>query len=312
MAGLPRYSVVIPVFNSESVVAETVRRTCAFFDVFDPSYEVVLVNDCSRDGSWEVISGIARSNPRVHAINLLRNAGQHAANLCGFRHSRGDWVVTIDDDLQNPPEEIAKLVEKAREGYDLVIGEFRQKQHASYRKLGTRLIRALNRRIFGQEKDLVLSNFRLIRRDVVDRINAYRGAYPYIPGLCLLYSSRRANTLVEHHPRHVGESNYNWRRILTLVAAILFNYSSFPLRVVAGIGMVVALGSFALGLYYLIEGLWSRASVPGWTTIVVLLAFFNGMLMVMIGMLGEYIVRIINQISSSDPYVVSATVGTDE
>ena len=118
--------------------------------------------------------------------------------------------------------------------------------------------------------------------------------------------------MVEHHPRHVGESNYNWRRILTLVAAILFNYSSFPLRVVAGIGMVVALGSFALGLYYLIEGLWSRASVPGWTTIVVLLAFFNGMLMVMIGMLGEYIVRIINQISSSDPYVVSATVGTDE
>lgn len=307
----PNYSVVIPVYNSDAIVAETVQRTIGFFEEFDPSFEIILVNDGSPDNSWDVISSMARNDPRVVAINLLRNSGQHAANLCGFRASRGRWLVTMDDDLQNPPEEIARLVEKARDGHDLVIGQFREKQHAGYRKLGSRVIRALNRQIFGQPRDLVLSNFRLIRRDVVDRINAYRGPYPYIPGLCLLYTACPANTDVDHHARKVGTSNYNGRKIAFLVAAILFNYSSFPLRVVAATGMGVAVVAFALGIYYLIDGVISKSQVPGWTTLVVLLAFFNGVMMMMLAILGEYVVRILNQISVNDPYVVADQVRTD-
>ncbi len=218
----------------------------------------------------------------------------------------------MDDDLQNPPEEIAKLIAKAKEGYDLVLGEFEQKQHASYRRIGSKIIRLLNRRIFGQEKDLVLSNFRLIRRDVIDRICAYRGPYPYVPGLCLMYSHKRGNALVEHHPRRVGRSNYNWRKILHLVAAILFNYSSAPLRFVAFAGGIVSTCSFVLGLYYLIARFVHHDSVPGWTTIVVLLAFFNGVVLTMLAMLGEYIIRIVSQISNSDPYIVRECVNSDE
>jgi len=308
----PQYSVVIPVYNSEGIVGKTVKRTCEALEVQGVTFEIILVNDGSPDDSWNVIADIARRDPRVIAINLLHNSGQHAANLCAFRESRGEWVITMDDDLQNPPEEIARLAEKAHEGYDLVLGEFRQKRHASYRRLGTRVIRLINQHIFGQEKDLTLTNFRMIRRDVVDRICAYHGPYPYIPGLCLMYSARRANTLVEHHPRKVGESNYSWRRILQLVAAILFNYSSFPLRVVAGIGIIIALCSFVLGAGYLLSGFFSQTRVPGWTTLVVLLSFFNGVLMVMLAMLGEYVVRIINQISTSDPYIVSEKVDADD
>src|SRR5690606_13282896 len=111
------------------------------------------------DGSWSVLEAAVRDNPAIVAIDLLRNSGQHNANLCGFRAARGEWVVTMDDDLQNPPEEIAHLVEKAREGHDLVIGRFHAKQHASYRRLGTRLVRWINQRVFGQERDQVLSNF---------------------------------------------------------------------------------------------------------------------------------------------------------
>lgn len=307
----PTLSIVIPVYNSEGVVGETVRRTCRALEDDRVTFEIILVNDGSRDGSWKVIADIARTDSRITAINLLKNSGQHAANLCAFRQSRGDWVVTMDDDLQNPPEEIAKLVTKAAEGYDLVLGEFEQKKHASYRKLGSRVVRFINQRIFGQEKDLVLTNFRIIRRDVVDRICAYRGPYPYVPGLCLMYSAHRANTLVRHDPRKVGQSNYDLRRILTLVAAILFNYSSLPLRMVAGIGAIVSLGAFLLGAYYLAEGLFSRSPIAGWTTLVVLLSFFNGMVMVMLAMLGEYLVRIINQISTSDPYIVSEKVHLD-
>lgn len=304
----PRFSIVIPVFNSEAMVAETVKQTCAAMESWAPSFEIILVNDGSPDGSWEIIAELARADARITAINLLHNAGQHAANLCGFQAARGDWVVTMDDDLQNPPGEIRKLVAKAEEGHDLVLGRFDRKQHASYRRLGSRLVRFINRRIFGQEKDLVLSNFRLVHRDVVDRICAYHGPYPYIPGLCLMYSHKRANAVVAHQARKIGQSNYTWSRILKLVAAILFNYSSFPLRMVAALGGVIAIGAFVLGLFYLVAGLVSDSAVPGWTTLVVLLSFFNGIMMLMLAMLGEYVVRIINQLSTAAPYTVAEQV----
>lgn len=306
-----RYSVVIPVYNSEGIVAETIRRTVEFFEAQHLGYEVILVNDGSTDGSWPVLQATAESLPNVVAINLLRNSGQHNANLCGFRHATGDWLVTMDDDLQNPPEEIAHLIRKAAEGYDLVMGRFQEKQHAGYRRLGSLLIQLINRRIFGQEKDLVLSNFRLIRRDVVDRVCGYRGPFPYIPGLCILYSARRANVLVEHHPRRVGVSNYSLARILRLVSTILFNYSSFPLRLVASAGMIMALGSLLLGSFYVVYGMLYGSSVPGWTTLVVLLSFFNGTMMLMMAMLGEYLVRIISQITMADPYFITTVVRKD-
>lgn len=303
-----KYSVVIPVFNSEGIVADTIRRTVAYFTSANLKYELVLVNDGSTDGSWSIIKEAAEAQPHIIAINLLRNSGQHNANLCGFRHATGDWLITMDDDLQNPPEEIGLLIEKASAGYDLVLGRFQEKRHALYRKLGSYLIRVINRKIFGQEKDLVLSNFRLIHRDVVDRVCNYRGPFPYIPGLCLLYSGRRANVLVEHHPRRVGVSNYSFSRILVLVSTILFNYSSYPLRFVASLGIVMALGSLMLGGFYLSYGLLYGTSVPGWTTLVVMISFFNGMVMLMLAMLGEYLVRIIGQITMADPYFVDAVV----
>lgn len=310
-AAAPQYSVVIPVFNSQDIVRETLRQTAAFFESRGLDYEIIAINDGSRDDSWAQLQAAARDNPRIVAIDLLRNSGQHNANLCGFRAARGQWLVTMDDDLQNPPEEIAHLIAKAAEGFDLVIGRFQHKQHASYRKLGSRLVRWMNQRIFGQEPDLVLSNFRLVRRDVVDRVCAYRGPFPYIPGLCLLYSGRRANALVEHHARSTGSSNYNLRRILSLVSTILFNYSSFPLRLVAALGLATAALSLLLGLYYLLTGVLGGARVPGWTTLVVLLSFFNGVTMLMLGMLGEYVVRIINQLTMSDPYFVRQVIGRD-
>jgi glycosyltransferase involved in cell wall biosynthesis len=307
----PLYSVVIPVFNSQDIVRETLRRTAAFFESRALDYEIIAVNDGSHDRSWEKLEAAARENRNIVAIDLLRNSGQHNANLCGFRAARGQWLVTMDDDLQNPPEEIARLIEKAGEGYDLVIGRFQQKQHAGYRRLGSRLVRWMNQRIFGQEPGLVLSNFRLVHRDVVDRVCAYRGPFPYIPGLCLRYSGRRANAPVEHHARSTGASNYNLRRILSLVSTILFNYSSFPLRLVAALGLATAALSMLLGLYYLAEGLMGDTRVPGWTTLVVMLAFFNGVTMLMLGMLGEYIVRIINQLTMSDPYFVRRVIRGD-
>lgn len=304
----PVYSVVIPVYNSAGIVGVTLQRTAAFFEARGLSYEIVAVNDGSRDPSWEVVRKAARENPRIVAVNLLRNYGQHHANMCGFTHARGEWIVTLDDDMQNPPEEIAHLIEQAEKGHDLVIGRFKEKRHPLYRRLGTRLIRAVNRRIFGSPKDLVLTNFRLIRRDVVERILGYRTSYPYVPGLALMFATSPANAWVEHREREVGRTNYGMYKILKLVATILFNYSSYPLRLVATVGMGIAALSFALGTYYIVLAFLRETEIPGWTTLVVLLSFFNGMVILILSMMGEYVVRMLNQISSTESFHVKEVV----
>lgn len=304
-----KYSIVIPVFNSEKVVDKTIDKTVAFCRKQGIEFELLLINDGSSDKSWDVLKTKASEYQEVRAINLLQNYGQHVANLCGFENASGDYIITMDDDLQNPPEEIPKLIEKAAEGYDLVLGQFKQKKHSLFRRIGSKLVGLINQKVFNAPKDLVLTNFRLIRRDVIERVCSYKASYPYIPGLVVKFSSSRANVLVEHHKREVGESNYNLWRIAKLVSEILFNYSSYPLRFVAGLGLVMSAFSFLLSLFYLVSTLVDGSSVPGWATVVVLLSFFNGMTLFVIGMVGEYLVRLINQSSNSDMYHIKDTVG---
>lgn len=303
-----KYSVVIPVYNSGAIVGETIDRTVAVFEKFGWDYELILVNDRSSDCSWSVLRERASSCPHIIAINLLHNYGQHTAVLCGFQKSTGDYVITIDDDLQNPPEEMIRLIDKANEGYDLVFGRFREKKHALYRRLGSLLINLINKYIFHRPDHLVLTNFRLVRRDVVDRICAYRTGYPYITGLALMFSDNPANAWVEHQERPVGKSNYNLFKIVELVMRILFNYSTFPLRLVSTIGLVISGVSFLLGTFYLFRAIFIGTQVPGWATTVVLLAFFNGMTLLILSMLGEYTMRLLNQVSYTEYYQIKEII----
>lgn len=303
-----KVSVVIPVFNSANLISATIDRVVAEFERQHWALELILVNDGSEDRSWEVISGRARRDDRVIAIDLVKNYGQHAAIMCGLLHSTGEFVVTIDDDLQNPPEEIAKLVDKAREGYELVLGEFKEKRHSLYRRIGSAIVSKLNEIIFGKPKSIRLSNFRLISRAVVERMRGYETANPYITGLVMMFSSSVTNVVVEHHDRAQGRSTYNLARLLRLVAVLLFNYSSWPLRFAALVGAGVAVFTFCLGGVYFFRGLFFGSSVPGWTSLVVLLSFFNGILMLMLSMLGEYTVRILNHVSRSRPFIIKEIV----
>jgi glycosyltransferase involved in cell wall biosynthesis len=238
----------------------------------------------------------------------LKNYGQHHANLAGLRETTGDFVITMDDDGQNPPDQLPMLVGAAMQGHDVVFGAFDRKQAAGYRRLGSRLIGLVNRRVFGQPDDLVVSNFRVLRRDVVDRICSSRTAHPYLTGQALLYSGNRANVSVRHEPRAIGASTYSFPRILALVLTILFSYSSWPLRTLALIGFGVAALSFVLGGVYLVLGLLTETRVEGWTTLVVLLAVFNGFTIGLLSMLGEYVVRTLNAVSAQDTYHVRRRV----
>ena len=305
-------SAVIPVYNSSGVVAATVQRVVKALKGHGFEYEVILVNDGSRDDSWKVIADLAKTAPHVTAINLLHNYGQHTALFCGLKHASGDCAITLDDDLQNPPEEMIHLIRKAEEGHDLVVGRFHEKEHSLHRKLGSILIGQINRRVFGQPEGLVMSNFRLLRRDVVERICQYKTVYPYITGMALLCSANPVNVWVDHQKREIGKSNYSTARILALTSRILFNYSSFPLRLVCTIGFLGAAFSVCFGLFFVIRGILHGSSVPGWTSLVVLLSLFNGFSFLVMGMLGEYIIRVMNQTSANECYHVRQVISHDD
>lgn len=303
------FSVVIPVFNSEAVVGDTLDQVAEFFEQQGLSYEIIAVNDGSRDGSWNVLRNRADVNPNIVALSFLHNYGQHNANLAGFREARGDYVITMDDDLQNPPDQIMVLIDEAMNGRDCVFGKFERKQASGVRSLGSKAISLINRRIFAQPPDLAVSNFRILRRDVVDRICASRTAYPYITGQALQYSSNRSHVSVRHEPRRVGKSTYNPLRIARLVMTILFSYSSFPLRFAAACGVFVSFLAFVIGTVYLVRGAVTDTRVEGWTSLIVLLAFFNGVTIALLSMLGEYVVRTLNAVSANEPYHVVERVG---
>jgi polyisoprenyl-phosphate glycosyltransferase len=305
----PKYSVVIPVYNSSSIVGRVIEQTIEFFEKHPWNYEIILVNDGSRDRSWDVISEKAKIHSQVIAINLMRNYGQHTAVYCGFKYSSGDYVITIDDDLQNPPEEIIHLIEKVKDNNnDVVFGRFKQKMHSGVRNVGSHVVRLINNKVFACPKEIVPTNFRLIRRDVVERILQYRTAYPYITGLVLMFSNNPGNVWVEHRERLAGKSNYNLYKILSLVARILFNYSVLPLRVVSTTGFFVSFVSFLAGVILIVNKLLDNVIVEGWTGLMVMMAFFNGITVLILGILGEYTVRILQQISSDKNYHVKDIV----
>jgi polyisoprenyl-phosphate glycosyltransferase len=219
----PRYSVVIPVYNSAPIVGATIDRVRGFFERRHLSYEIIAVDDGSRDGSWEILCRAAMAVGTVTAIGLAANRGQHTATLCGIAHAAGEFVVTLDDDLQQPPEEIARLIDKAGEGHDFVCGRFRQ-DRGPLRWLASSSVGLLDRALFHRPKGFVSTSFRLLRRDVVDRLCGYRLPDPYLRGLLVRCASTPANAWVEHRPRPIGQSGYNVVSTARFAVRILRTY----------------------------------------------------------------------------------------
>jgi len=305
-ADRPNLSVVLPVFRSENLLADTVNELVETLD--GGSFEIVLVDDGSPDTSWNVVKRLAVGDSRVRGLRLYKNHGQHHAVLAGMSVARGDWVVTIDDDGQNPPSEIKVLMDDA-DGHDVVFGRFREKQAPGMRRFGTRAVRWLNIKVFGMPQDFHVSNVRLIRRDVVDRILSDRTAFPYVTGQALLHSASPSWVYVDHRPRPDGKSNYTVARIAVLLLNILFAYSVWPLRVVAALGFAVSVLSLLAGLTYLVMALAGRLQVEGWATVVVLIATLGGVTIGMLAMLGEYVIRILTQTRGVARFTISERVG---
>lgn len=289
-------SVVIPVYGSEDCVDELARRLTAALDAIGGDWEVILVDDDSPDAVFERIEAIAARDPRFRGIQLMRNQGQAIATLCGLERARGDVIVTMDDDLQQPPEDIHKLVGPVREGQaDCVMGRFHRKHHSGYRNLGSRLIRAFNRRTYRLPEDTYLSPFRAMSRDLVARMLEFRVARPAIAQLIFLSTRRVTNVEVSHGPRFAGESNYGMVRSLRLALDHFINASNLPLRFITVLGLVSCLLAFALGCWVLFRALFIGNAAPGWASVMVVQSFLFGILLLGIGVASEYIARILTE-----------------
>ncbi|MCE6988725.1 glycosyltransferase family 2 protein [Dyadobacter sp. CY323] len=297
-----KLSVIIPVYNSEKTIGflvEKLQNTLA-----EITFEIVLVNDASRDGSERVGMQLAEAYPNVRFISLRRNYGEFNAVMCGLNWAYGDYCVMIDDDFQNPPEEILKLIEVAERGdYDVVYTYYAKKQHSVSRNLGSKLVNWITSYLLNKPKDLYLSSFKLIRKEVVQEVIKYQGPYPYIDGLVFRITKNIGTVQVTHLKREEGISNYTWRKLISLFLNILFCYSSLPIRVFMPIGLGMFLLGFLLLCYLTIQ--WVIGPDPkGWQVVTATFILIGGIQCTLLSVLGEYIGKSFMAQSGQPQYVI--------
>lgn len=285
-------SVVIPVCNSEGTLRPLLERTLAVLQRIGRPFEVVFIDDGSRDESWKILQELHQAHPDcVVAVRLMRNYGQDNALMCGFRHARGEFIITMDDDLQHPPEEIPRLLEEIEgQELDLVYGVYREKQHSLVRNLGSRLIMAFFRRVFRTRA--TITSFRVIRRVLVESVFTYNLNFTIVDGLFFWNTTRVGEVMVDHHPRSEGRSSYRLGSLLLLAFNAFTNFSLLPLQLITFVGLVVALFGFGLALYYFAQAFTPGWHIPGYASMIVSILTLGGLQMMALGILGEYLGRL--------------------
>lgn len=305
----PLLSVVIPVYCSEATLDSLYKRLTSVLSRHGLSYELVFVEDGSPDNAWRVLEELARTDfQHVVAIRLMRNYGQHNALMCGFRYTRGDIVLTMDDDLQNPPEEIPKLVQYCVDGeYDLVYARYEEKRHHAGRNLGSWLVNTFFRFVFRSE--VTVTSFRAMRRELLDAILPYNLNFTFVDGLLAWNTQRVGHVLVEHHSRENGHSGYSFAKLLSLALNLFTNFSLLPLQVASATGFLAALVGLGTGGYYLVQALFHNIAVPGYASTIVAVMVLGGLQLLALGIIGEYIGRVHLNINRKPQYTVREVRG---
>jgi len=309
---VPYVSIVIPVYRGARTIGPLVERLLTVLGG-RRSLEIVLVDDASPDDSERACLDLVRRHPDVVVYaSLARNFGEHNAVMAGLRLARGALVVTMDDDLQNPPEEVERLIAEAEGGYDAVYAQLTVKQHHWARNLGSRFNDAVATRLLKKPPGLYLSTFRCLSRLVVDEVVRYEGPYPYVDGLVLRATSRIGTVPVRHDPRPHGTSGYTLGKLVELWLAMSTSFSILPLRVVVACGLAVSLVGVAFGVVVVIEKLYWPTRAVGWASLMTALILFSGIQLVVVGTIGEYLGRLLMTVNRAPQAIVRHVVrGSD-
>jgi glycosyltransferase involved in cell wall biosynthesis len=297
-------TIVIPVYNSEQTLQRLVERIAPVLSKAAESFETVLVNDGSQDNSWEVIQQLSKKYSWIRGVNLMRNYGQHNALLAGIRTAQYEVIVTMDDDLQNPPEEIPSLLAKLEEGYDVVYGASQKVRQNFWRTLASKVIRVVLRNVMGSEVAWQASPFRAFRTSVRDAFANYASPSVFVDVLLTWGATRFAAVPVRQDVRAAGTSTYTFGKLLGLALNMLTGFSTLPLRAASMIGFFFTLFGVGVLVYVIGRYIINGGSIAGFPFLASVLAIFSGAMLFALGIIGEYIARIYTHSMGQPPYVV--------
>jgi undecaprenyl-phosphate 4-deoxy-4-formamido-L-arabinose transferase len=302
-------SVVIPVYRSEKTLDMLIERLGKVLPTITDSYEVLLINDGSPDNSWGMIERLAQTYPWVHGIDLMRNYGQHNATLCGIRAARHEVIFTMDDDLQNPPEEMPKLLAKLNDGYDVVYGVARRRQQAWWKNLFSVLVKRAIGYVMGLRTVRDIGAFKAFRSSLLKAFEDFNGPDVLVDVLLSWGTNRFAAVTVEESPRTEGHSNYNFIKLVKVSLLVLTSYTTLPLRLASILGFFFTVFGFFVLLYVLIT-YFIAGSVQGFSFQASIVAIFSGVQLFSLGIIGEYLARVFERTGGRKTYIIGRT--TDE
>ncbi len=305
-------SIVIPVYNSAESLPHLIDRLRITVPTFASDYEVILVNDSSPDHSWEVISKLAETYAWVRGINLMRNYGQHNALLCGIRQATYELVITMDDDLQHPPEEIPKLLTKLAEGYDVVYGTPAAEQHGLWRDLASQVTKLALQSAMGVETARKVSAFRVFRTHVREAFATFQGPFVSIDVLLTWGTTRFAAIPVRHDARTIGVSNYTFRKLVTHALNMMTGFSVLPLQLASLMGFALAGFSILVLIWVIGRFLLEGTPVQGFPFLASIIGIFSGAQLLALGIIGEYLSRMYFRILDKPSYVVREHSGSND
>lgn len=298
-------SFVIPCYRSEKTIGKVVEEIdTTMSGLSDYEYEIILVNDSSPDNTFETIRELCNSHNNITGIDFAKNFGQHSALMAGIRETKGDYVVCLDDDGQTPADEVYKLLNALEDGADAVYARYAHKKHSVFRNFGTFMNEKMAQYLLGKPKELFVSSYFAVRRFVADEMIGYTGSFPYVIGLVLRSTKRIVNVDVNHRSREVGRSGYTFKKLITLWVNGFTAFSVKPLRIATAMGAVFAILGFLYGIYTIIKKFVVPDVPLGFSSIMSVLVFIGGMLMLMLGMVGEYIGRMYMGMNNSPQYVI--------
>ena len=304
-------SIVVPVYRSADCLPELARRIEKEVAGHFQSYELILVNDDSPDPSWEVIQRLASEHNFVTGINLRKNAGQDNAIMAGLNIASGEVVVIMDDDLQHDPSDIVSLHRQIERGFDVAYARFERKRQAWWKNLGSWFNDWVAVWTLGKPKDIYMSPYKAIRREVAQEVTKYVGPYPYVDGLIFAVTSKITQVLATHHTRFSGSSNYNLMRSIKICLKLATGFSAFPLRMVALMGVAMSLLAFALGTFFVLQTFIGSRGPEGWASAIVATLFIGGVQLIGIGAVGEYVGRIFVTQNARPQFTVKEIVKGD-
>ena len=309
----PIYSVIIPVYNEEEVINESYKRLSAVMKSMKESYELLFVNDGSRDNTARIIAGLIQTDPNVRLINFTRNFGQMPAITAGMEYAKGEAIVIIDADLQDPPEVLPNMAALWREGYDVVYGKRRERSGETiFKKWSASWFYRFINSMVPIELPLDSGEFRLIDRKVCDAVNRLGEKHRYIRGLVSWVGFRQIAYEYDRAERFAGETKYPLKKMLSFAMDAITAFSYKPLKLATSLGLIIAFCSFVYMLVILWQGVFTDTTVTGWATIVTLILFTQGIVLMILGLMGEYIGRIFEEIKDRPVYIVREVLGYDK